>query len=192
MLRKTVNERVGQFVLPGQTVGVVEEFNPGIGTFEVNGSIYSKIIGTIVIDMYTRTISVARRGKGPIFPIRGNIVEGQVTAVLQNKIVFVNIYKVGKIYLNRPFTGIIYISRVSREYIKNLLKYVKPGDLVKANVISIKNGAFQLSLIGEKLGVIRGYCSQCGQTLVRRGKKLYCPTCNRYEERKIAVDYGEV
>jgi len=48
----------GHLVLPGERLGVIEEFTPDAGTYEKNGVIYSKIVGRALCDLQTRRVSV--------------------------------------------------------------------------------------------------------------------------------------
>ena len=46
-------------------------------------------------------------------------------------------------------TGMIHISKLSREYVSDINAVIKKGDEVTATVISVENGKIALSLIGE-------------------------------------------
>jgi len=183
-------DRSGIFVVPGEKIAVIEEFYPSIGTFEENGDIRSEIAGFVVVDSISRTISVLRRGNRPKIPRKGVMVVGQVVTA-ESKFANVNIFKVGKDFVENPFSGLLHITRIGRGYVKRLEDVVKPGDIVKGRVVSNRNGVCQIATIGEPLGVIQADCSNCGTalTLVGRGR-LVCGNCGRTETRKTAEDYG--
>ncbi|MEM2351319.1 MAG: exosome complex RNA-binding protein Csl4 [Thermoproteota archaeon] len=112
---------------------------------------------------------------------------------MQTATALIRIIKIEKKFLSGFFTGIIHVSDVDIKFTKDILDAFKPGDVVRAKVISEINRTFHLSTKGENLGVILALCSKCGETLrlkSRRGKKLYCETCRNMETRKVASGYG--
>ena len=48
----------GQFVIPGQPLGVIEEFTPGEGTYVEHGKIYANVSGRTLLDVQNKTVSV--------------------------------------------------------------------------------------------------------------------------------------
>ena len=46
-------------------------------------------------------------------------------------------------------SGMIHISKLSREYVSDIHSVIKKGDVVTATVISVENGKIALSLIGD-------------------------------------------
>lgn len=183
-------DKPGSFVVPGDKIAVIEEFNPSVGTFEENGDIHSQLAGFIVVDSISRTISVLRRGNRPKIPRKGVIVVGQVVTA-ESKFANINIFKVGKDFVENPFSGLLHITRIGRGYVKRLEDVVKPGDIIKGNVVSNKNGVCQIATIGENLGVIQADCSNCGTRLMLVGRgRLVCGNCSKTETRKTAEDYG--
>jgi exosome complex component CSL4 len=68
----------------------------------------------------------------------------------------------------------------------------KPGDIVRAKVISEKNRVFHLSTNDKNLGILYGFCSRDGTLLEQqRYDDLKCPKCGNMERRKVAPDYGK-
>jgi len=184
--------RSGQFVVPGERIGVIEEFIPDSGTYVENGVIYSKNVGYILVDSVNRKISVYPLARGLCVPRVGSIVIGHVFSI-QSSMAFIRIVKVGKKFLSGFFTGVLHVSDVDVKYTKDIYSALKVGDLVRAKVISDVNRMFHLTTRGEKLGVILALCSKCGGTLIlksKRSKGLYCSVCGNTETRKIASDYG--
>ncbi len=70
----------------------------------------------------------------------------------------------------------------------------KPGDVVRAKVVSDKNRTFHLSIAERNLGVVYAFCSECGYTLTLEENRLVCHKCGKMERKKIASDYekGEI
>lgn len=186
-------EKKVEFVTPGDKLGVVEEFSPGPGTYEVNGVIYSKIVGLAIKDFINKRIYVKKYTVKPIFPSEGDEVLGIVTGV-QDKVALVSLFLVKNTILLTPFTGFLHISASSHKFEKSMNDVCKVTDVIKAKVFSTKNGILQLRTDGENLGVIIAFCSICGKELSLKSRKgiLECKACGNIEYRKIAKDYGEL
>jgi len=181
---------IGEFKTPGEKLGVIEEFMPGPGTFIEEGDIRSRTVGYAIKDTRNKLVSIYTKRNYPIFPRKGSIVLGEVASI-QNKTASVRILSVDNKPVPGSFTGIIHVSTVSSNYIRTMREAFKPGDLIKAKVVSNRNRAIHLSTLGRTLGVIQASCSRCGNILVRRGRILHCLVCSNREERKITVNYGK-
>jgi exosome complex component CSL4 len=110
---------------------------------------------------------------------------------VQDKVAQVNILEIDRKRLGTPFSGMLHISSSSPRYERSMKEVCKTGDIVLAKVVSTKNGIPQLTTIGRGLGVVKAYCSQCGETLTRRNQTLQCPSCGKIERRKMSDDYGK-
>ncbi|HDI11961.1 MAG TPA: RNA-binding protein [Candidatus Bathyarchaeota archaeon] len=189
MVNAHSERRSGKFVIPGEKLGVIEEFMPGPGTYVYNGTIYSKITGRTLVDVLSKKVSVYPVVHTAPVPRVGSIVVGQVYNV-QSKISIIRIWRIGKKLLSGFFSGILHISDVSRGYIEHMHDAYKTGDIVRAKVISEKNRAYHLSTAEKNLGAIFAFCSNCGHLLRLERGRLKCPRCGNIEKRKIASDYG--
>ena len=180
----------GKFVVPGDQLGVIEEFMPGEGTYTEDGVIHSKVTGHTLLDTLNRKVSVYPLIRGVNVPKVGSIVAGQVSDV-QSKSATLRITQIGQKLLSGNFTGILHISDVSPGYVEIMYDVCKPGDIMRAKVISTTNRSHHLSTSEKNLGVIYSFCSHCGHVLTLGGRGLLCPKCGKFEKRKIASDYGK-
>ena len=180
----------GLFVVPGDRLGVIEEFTPGPGTYVEHGNIHSKITGCTLLDMLNKKVSVYPLVQAAGVPQIGSIVSGQVLDVKSKKAIL-RISQIGKKSLSGFFTGILHISDVSPSYVDTMFSVCKTGDLMKAKVISNKNRTFYLSTAEKNLGVIYALCSRCGHVLQLGRREMRCSRCGNIERRKVAPDYGE-
>jgi len=180
----------GQFVVPGDRLGVIEEFVPGSGTYVEGGVIHSKVTGCTLLDKLNKKVSVYPLIRGVSVPKVGSIVEGQVSDV-QSKSATLRISRIGNKLLSGNFTGILHVSDVSPEYVETMYDACKPGDIMQAKVISTMNRTHHLSTSEKDFGVIYAFCSQCGQMLTLGRPGLRCPKCGKIEKRKTASDYGK-
>lgn len=178
----------GKIVFPGEKLCVLEEFMPGEGTFEINGNVYSKLVGRVLYDFVSRKVSVMPLRKVVNIPKQGMVVYA-VVSTTKDDVAFTRIFSAEKgTVFSGTFTGILHVSQISNNYVKVVTDAIKVGDIVKAKVLTSWN-PFQLTTKGTKLGVIYALCSKCGTPLVKRRTKLQCPHCGNVESRKISSDY---
>lgn len=177
-------------VFPGDKLAVVEEFNEGKGTYQLEGEIRSSELGKTKVDVKRRAIYVKKRTPEPLFPEEGMEVIAEVGSVAR-KDARIDIFMIeGK--ENFPtISGVIHISDLSKDYIKNIDMAVRSGDIIKGKIVNTKNRLNQTSMAGSEHGVIYAYCTRCGGLLENQGGKLTCPDCGRVERRKTAKTYGE-
>ncbi len=183
-------QKTGQLVLPGERLGVIEEFVPDAGTFVKDGVIYSKVVGRALHDLATRRVSVHPVGRQALIPKVGSIVMGQVAGG-QSDSVNVRIFQIGDKQISTVFMGVLHVSDANIRYVDSMHDVCKAGDIVRARVISDKNQVYHLSTKDSDLGVIYAFCSNCGGTLEPRRQGMHCPKCGRIEERKATADYGK-
>jgi len=190
MSLKPPEQKSGHLVVPGERLGVIEEFIPDSGTYVKDGVIYSKIVGRALLDLLNKRVSVYPLTNGELIPKVSSTVVGQIGNA-QSDNVLVRIFKIENKRLSGEFSGILHISDVSDRYIDLMNDVCKPGDIVRAKVISGKNRIFHLSTNDKNLGIVYAFCSRCGNLLEPQRYELRCPKCGNTENRKIAPDYGK-
>ncbi|MDD3791962.1 MAG: exosome complex RNA-binding protein Csl4 [Candidatus Bathyarchaeota archaeon] len=189
MSLKAPEQKSGHLVLPGERLGVIEEFIPDSGTYVKDGVIFSKIIGRSLLDLQNRRVSVYPIAKEAIVPKVGSVIIGQIGNA-QSDNVLVKIFKVGKKKISGNFGGILHVSDVSDRYVDSMSDVCKPGDIVKAKVISEKNQVFHLTTNDKGLGILYAFCSRDATLLVQDKYNLKCPKCGNIERRKMSLDYN--
>ena len=190
MNSQSSRRKSGQFVVPGERLGVIEEFTPSSGTYVQEGVIYSKVTGRALLDFPNKRVSVHSVTREVRVPRVGSIVLGQVSSVQSQK-AFVRVFKIGDKQLSGFFTGILHISDVQLRYVDSMFAVCKPCDIIRAKVISEKNRTYHLSTVDKTLGVVYAFCSRCGYMLELRRRYMLCPRCGKAEKRKVASDYGK-
>jgi exosome complex component CSL4 len=190
MTLKAPEQKSGHLVIPGERLGVIEEFIPDSGTYVKDGVIYSKIVGRSLLDLQNRRVSVYPAVNAVVVPKVGTVIIGQIGNA-QSDNVLVKIFKVGKKKIAGTFGGILHVSDVSDRYVESMSDVCKPGDIIRAKVISEKNQVFHLSTNDKNLGVLYGFCSRDGTLLNQDRYDLKCPKCGNVERRKMAPDYGK-
>ena len=178
----------GQFVVPGEKLGVVEEFDPGRGTTDVNGTVYSTQTGKASIDTTRRIVSVKTAAGPPVVPEEGSTVIGIVEKI-QEKMAIVQIIVIDDQKRKTPFTGMLHISSSSPRFERAMGDVCKPLDLIRGKVIDVSQRIPKLTTAGPGMGVIKAYCSRCGGELILSGRILRCKLCRNVERRRLADDF---
>jgi exosome complex component CSL4 len=190
MSLKTPEQRSGHLVLPGERLGVIEEFIPDSGTYVKDGVIFSRIVGRALVDLSSKRVSVYPVIRTPKVPKLATTVIGQIGNA-QSDNVLVRILRINSKPLSGVFSGILHISDVAESYVNSMNDVCKTGDVVRARVISEKNQIYHLSTTDKNLGVLYAFCSQCGTLLEPKRHEMHCPKCGNVESRKTALDYGK-
>ncbi len=182
----------GDFVVPGDILGVEEEFMPGENAFVEDGFIYSSATGKVQFDDKARRVSVFPTCPLPPKPAKGDSVIGRISYIrgqfAHMDIVFVE----GETNREIPAApeGAIHISQARKNYVKDLTDQFQIGDVVRAKVINPNREPMILSTVGDEYGVVLAKCKLCRTPLTLKGRRLYCEVCDRYENRKFSTMYG--
>jgi len=182
----------GDFVVPGDVLGVEEEFMPGENAFVEDGVIYSSATGKVQFDQRARRVSVFPTCPLPPIPTKGDTVIGRVSYI-RGQFAHVDIVFVeGETNREIPAApeGAIHISQARKNYVKDLTDQFQIGDVVRAKVINPNREPMILSTVGDEYGVILAKCKNCRSPLALKGRRLYCDVCDRYEIRKVSTMYG--
>ena len=116
MSLKSPEQKNGRLVVPGERLGVIEEFIPDAGTYVKDSVIYSKTVGRALIDMLNKRVSVYPLTKNELVPKVSTTIIGQIGNA-QSDNVLVRIFKIENKQLSGEFSGILHISDVSDRYV---------------------------------------------------------------------------
>jgi exosome complex component CSL4 len=177
-------------VFPGEKLAVIEEFNEGPGTYQEEGEIRSTEIGISKLDTDRRALYIEKKTRELILAEKGMEIIAEVGSVARRD-ARIDIFMLNGKHIHPTHSGVIHISDLSRDYIKNIDSALKSGDILKGKLVNIVNRLNQTSLEGSEYGVIYAYCSRCGGLLEQKQGKLICPDCGRIERRKTAKNYGK-
>ena len=175
-----------RFVVPGDEVGVIEEFVPATGTYVRDGFVRAKTVGALKVDALKHEISIAQAREVPL-PRFGDVVYAVVTG-LRDSVVYLDVFynETRNATYAVPFRAILHISEASNERLRSTYEVFGYGDVVRAVVISRKP-PYMLSTRGTELGIVLARCPRCMTPLRKRGLWLYCPTCRKtHKRRKVA------
>lgn len=184
----------GDLVLPGDHLGVIEEYFPGEGVKEENGELYAIRAGRVRIDPGRMEIRVEPVTDTPPLPQVGDVVIAKVIEV-KPQTAIVQLVKIegrnDREIATSKLAG-IHVSQVREGYVENMSNEFRVGDVVRARVIANEKSPIQLSTKGPDLGVVYALCSRCRTPLVRRGERLICPRCGHVETRKLSSLYRKL
>lgn len=173
--------------LPGDDLGVIEEFVTGEGVYEEDGVLRSAVVGKIFYDMINRKSNVISFKKPKLLLLRkARYVIGRVDSVKED-VANVSIFAIDDKLLMEPISGILHISQITSKYLQTITEAVKPSDIIKAKPISF-TPPIALTIKQKDLGVILARCSRCGAFMVKQDEEhLKCPVCDNVESRKIGT-----
>jgi len=165
-------------VVPGEEIGVIEEYTPFGLTYEYDGRIRSMIVGKVKMDKNERSIEVIGRGLSATFPLENSIVDGVVESS-GNAGGIVRIYSINGKLVSNDLTGVLR----SHERQEDLYKL---GDIVRARVISLTNKTIWLDISSPDTGVLKTRCSKCGgEVNLVPPNNVKCLNCGNLEKRKL-------
>lgn len=182
----------GDFVLPGDVLGVTEEFVPSEWTYEEEGKIKSLIVGNVSIDQKNKKISIIPKiGTPPSLEV-GKVVLGEISEVRGQRVsVKIDKIKDDSRDLVTSFMGGIHISQAQKGYLSKLTEAFRIGDLVEARVTKVLGlDNVDLTTTGDELGVLKAMCTRCRHFMVKTDQnEVYCENCEKKERRKLSSHY---
>jgi len=187
-----LDEIQGRRVTPGEEICVIEEFLPGVGTFDQDGVVRAAMTGVTQVDILSRVVFVKPSVNLPKIPEKGEVVYG-IVQVVKDEFAIV---KIAGDYHGRRyptcFTGLLHISQSTDRYVKNLYEVVRVGDVLKAKVLN-NYPPYNLTIKEHRLGVVLAFCGKCGNRMARSSNDtLKCDSCGNIEKRKVSSDYGQL
>ncbi len=193
MTRKSAKD--GDLVLPGDYLGVIEEYLPGEGVKEENGELIATRPGKVIINRDKMEIRVESITDVPPLPKVGDVVLGRVVDV-RPQTVIVELVRIDGRENDREIATSklagVSISQVKEGYVKDMREEFRVGDVIRAAVVTADRSPIQLSTKRSDLGVVYALCSKCRSPLVRRGNQLVCPRCGNVEKRKLSRFYRDL
>ena len=181
-----------QIVMPGDKLGIVEQYVPGNGTYDDDGEIKSSVLGNVKINQKNKVISVDSKLESPALLKKGDIVYGQITDIKSQRAnVNIDCIKDNPRPLALPYMGAIHISQAKKDYLEKLSDAFRIGDIVQAKVVKITGDNIDLSTVNKECGVLKAMCTRCRDYMHTTKKKdeVQCNACNRKERRKVSINY---
>ncbi len=182
----------GDFVMPGDVLGVSEQFLPDEWTYDDDGYIKAGVLGNVLINNKNRKISIIPKAGNPTMLNIGDTIYGQISDVRgQRALIDIQGMKNCDRQLALSYMGAIHISQVKKGYLEKLTDAFRIGDIIEANVSKIMGDNLDLNTTSHDKGVIKAMCTRCRAFMKPTKKKneLYCEVCDRKERRKVSSNY---
>lgn len=184
-------ERSGVCV-PGQRLcSLGDGSEAGVGTFSMNGFIYSSLAGYVTRRVNEEGLSIVEvktHLEQNVIPSVGCVVTAKVTRVTP-RFCRASILAVDNILLREPFSGILRKEdvRAKEKDQVQMHKCFRPGDIILAKVLSLGDAlSYLLTTAENELGVVMA-TSEAGSMLVPISWcEMQCPITFAKENRKVA------
>ncbi len=174
------------FVLPGDRLATIEEFEAGQGSTTKGETIVASIVGEVHPDMVNRIMSVRPARDVVRIPKEGDIVIGTVESASPS-VAQVSIKALNDVESHKEFSAMLSMREDTHRHSAPVLK---AGDVLRAGVASTTNSICQLTLDCENCGVIYTVCSTCGGSVVALGRdRIKCRECGTVDERLLSTDF---
>ena len=186
-----MNIEEDQIVMPGDKLGIIEQYLPGEGTYDDDGEIKSSVLGNVKINQKMKVISVESDAKPALLEV-GDIVYGQITDIKpQRANITIECIKDNGRPLALPYMGAIHISQAKKDYLEKLSDAFRIGDIVQAKVVKVTGDNVDLSTVNDDCGVLKAICTRCRDYMHTTSKEneVQCNTCNKKERRKVSQNY---
>lgn len=179
----------GVLVAPGTRLGLLApNTSPGLGTYLLNGVIYSSVVGVVVKSDDGSVLVKSTIAKKAIVPKVGDLVI-VVVAEVSITYITVSIICVGSNVLAEPFEGRIRVEDI-RTFDKEEFKVYdcfRLGDVVRGRILSLGTGrSFYVSAAENILGVILARSESGASMTPISWTTMQCPTTKTIEKRKVA------
>jgi exosome complex component CSL4 len=182
---------MGELVVPGEELGVIEEYVPGSNVYVEEGRIRSSILGIVERDAKQHIINVNPiKSPGVVIPVN-SVVYGRVVSIPSERVAVVRIGALGKgavvTRLMNTTTGILPLAHAVGFRVSSIEEIVGVGDVVRARVIS-RAPPYTLTIRDRDLGVVYSICPRCGHAMRwRSADRLICPNCGATSRRKMSM-----
>lgn len=192
-----MSEKEKRIVVPGDEIGVIEEFLPKYNCYEKDGIIISENWGEVKVDSKKHQVRVIPTQRIQKIQ-RGTVAIGYITEIRRQK---ANVTLIRFRFKNErdfkdikaTFPASLHISNMSDRYTRSIHDGVRPGDYVICKIIST-NPDYRISLTGSReLGVIHAACFVCGAEVNRVVKRnlVRCNSCGATQNRILGNEFGK-
>ena len=180
-----------KIVMPGDKLGIIEQYLPGEGTYDDDGDIKSLVFGNVKINQKMKVISVVSDAKPALLKV-GDVIYGQITDLKpQRANVKIECIKDNARPLALPYMGAIHISQAKKDYLEKLSDAFRIGDIIQAKVVKVTGDNVDLGSTDDDCGVLKAMCTRCRDYMhtTQKADEVQCNSCNKKEKRKVSKNY---
>lgn len=183
-----MNFEEGSFVFPGDELCSMN-YACGEGTYSLGNSCVASLAGSLHVEHSSEppVVSVVSENKVKL-PQKDSIVLAQVLNVTP-RVCKVVIIKVDSVTLKSHLPGVLRKEdvRATEKDSVELFNCFRPGDVIRARVISLGDGnAYSLTTAENELGVLYAFSDAGHPMLPANWCEMQCTVTERREKRKVA------
>lgn len=174
-----------KLVLPGEYLLSCEEAEPGESTYTEKDEIFAAAFGETVVSEGAIAI---KRGRTPKRPYRGMEVYCLVKKTSPNKAIAECIPVEGAEGPGStiPIIAVLLVTALGRkDFVRDLRDEVKIGDIIKAQIQTVKKNEVDISIAGPQCGFMCVFCPRCRRRMDLKDRIFICNDCGWKERRKI-------
>ncbi len=171
-----------RIIIPGEFIATEEEYVSGENTYAKEGKILATAVGVAEYDDANKEARIIGKKVDEIRA--GDIVIGKVMLVKESTAVITLLKAENGKRITGQTIAQLAVRNVANEYIHELKKTVKIGDIIRAQIVGYSELGVDLSTKGKGLGIIKAYCSNCRSEMQFSAGKLMCISCGNVEDRK--------
>ncbi|MFH1750685.1 MAG: exosome complex RNA-binding protein Csl4 [Candidatus Micrarchaeota archaeon] len=177
-----------EITVPGELLGIEEEFFGNENTYSEGGNVYSMILGEKKLT--NKQVQLASPKVARML-MKGDVVIGRVKD-LYDSVSLILIESaddsgerkaIGSTYAYMRITELVR----GAGYVRNFRQHIKIGDILRARIIEVNPLGTYMSISEDGMGVLKARCSVCHTLLSQRGRILVCDDCGSKESRKLAI-----
>lgn len=178
-----------RFVLPGDSLATIEEFEPSNGAVISGDNVVSSVVGVVAPDLTNRVMIVKPSKKGIAkLPETGDYIIGKVQSAASS-LAQVSIDAINDVPSSKDLSGML---SMREERHRRSAPPIRAGDIVRAKIISTINSIYHLSLDDPNCGVLYTVCSFCGGRVIALGRGgIKCTECGATDDRLLSEDFVE-
>ena len=169
--------------IPGDKIGIIEEYEGGKNTFEDGHNVRSTTVGKTEIDKKNRIAQVQNLSTLGM-PDVNDLVVGTVVAVMSSMIA-VSINYINNVRTKSNVECICQTRHIRKKNVALL------NDIVALRITARKNGTIHATISEPELGVLYSKCKKCGGGVIPMRDAIKCTECNWIDERKLSNNFGK-
>ena len=172
-----------QYVIPGDRIAAIEEYEAGNNAFDDGDMVRSTVIGDTKFNNISRVADIESRASIGI-PDPGDTIIGTVAAVMATMMAVSIQYINGR----QTKSNVECICSIRNMRLKNVALV---NDVVIMRIVSHLNGTIHAVMNEPSLGVIMTKCVKCGGSVVPVRDVIKCTECSWIDERKLSNKFGD-
>ena len=174
-----------KILLPGEHISSQEEGEAGENTYVEKDEIYSAAAGILEDKELKKLIKHNRKIEKPHLGMEVCCIINKTSTnkALVSCITYNEVTGNGR---EMVIDAALPVTAVDKRYVEDMRREVKVGDIIFAKIDKLTKTGVDISILGEKYGIISAFCPKCRAQMAQREGIFICSKCGWKERRKIA------